>query len=428
MAGPAQLNLWHFHPGVQAAEWAIDGASLSLLIATPAAELLRDALIGSADEYAMREFSNERLAQVVAAQFGALLGQAMPLIALVLLPVLVGMGVSAAVVFAFMSEEERAALGKALPIWFRENSVMLSDPAVVELVRRAVMSADDFVGGVLRLPPGMVDMLGDDGLKILGLQATAVTVIAIGNSAGALDETGISVARSGKTEPTTPAVGWAQRADRIPEGKAQVRIDRYSEPGQPDRFEVYLGGTQDGSFVAGTETSDMTSNLSSIAGRKSGAYKVAAAAMAAAGINPNSPVMFTGYSQGGLVAAQLAASKEFNTHGLFTIGAPAGQVHVPSDISYMAIQHTDDLVPAAGGDWKSATPVLVTRYVFEGRAVPTDVMLPAHQLNEYRHTAMLVDADDGRRVAVARAAFDKFTEGSTRAESTDYIGKRVGLG
>ena len=52
--------------------------------------------------------------------------------------------------------------------------------------------------------------------------------------------------------------------------------------------------------------------------------------MALAGITAGSAVVFTGYSQGGLIAARLAASGDYHTTGLYTLGGPAGQVPVPA--------------------------------------------------------------------------------------------------
>jgi len=168
----------------------------------------------------------------------------------------------------------------------------------------------------------------------------------------------------------------------------------------------------------------MTSNMNAVAGREAGSYRAVTAAMASAGITPSSPVMFTGYSQGGLIAAELAASGDFDTRGLFTLGAPAAQVEVPTSIPWVALEHTDDIVPAVGGSWASADPVLVRRELFYGRPVSTEQMLPAHQLDGYRETAALVDASHETRVVSALAAFDSFGDGTTSADSTLYTGVR----
>jgi pimeloyl-ACP methyl ester carboxylesterase len=147
-------------------------------------------------------------------------------------------------------------------------------------------------------------------------------------------------------------------------------------------------------------------------------------AMADAGVTSASPVLFTGYSQGGLIAAELAASGDYDTRGLYTLGAPAAQVEVPSSIPWVALEHSDDIVPAVGGSWASADPVLVRRQLFADKPVSTEVLFPAHQLSGYRETAALVDASHETRVVSALACFDRFGDGTTRVDSTLYRGVR----
>jgi hypothetical protein len=424
LVGFPQLNSLPSPASALAAERAMDDAAAALARAAPSAERLHVALIASADAYGLGEKAAERLAQEVAARFGALLGLFLPAIALEVLPALLGIGVGVAIGIALLPPEKRAALFRALPDWLRGKSVMLTDPMVVQLVRLTVMSADDFGGGLLHLPPELVHALGDEGLGMVGLAASSSVVVGVAGARGALAESAVSVTRAGAAVPVTRAESYSDRAARIPQGTAQVRIDRYSQPGEPDRFEVYIGGTRDFSLEPGTEPWDMTSNMNAVAGREAGSYRAVTEAMADAGVTSSSPVLFTGYSQGGLIAAELAASGDFDTRGLYTLGAPAAQVDVPTGIPWVALEHTDDIVPAVGGSWASSDPVLVRRELFDGRVVPTDVLFPAHQLAGYRETAALVDASHERRVVTTLDAFDSFGDGTTSVDSTLYRGVR----
>lgn len=424
LVGVTQLNSLASPTSAVAAERAMDDAAAALASATPSAERLHVALIVSANAYGLGERAAERLAQEVAARFGAMLGMFLPAIALELLPALLGIGVGVAIGLALLPPDKRAALFRALPDWLHGKSVMLTDPKVVQLVRLTVMSTDDFGGGLLHLPPELVHALGDEGLGIVGLATSSSMLVAVAGTRGVLAETAVSVTQSGTTLRATRAESYSDRAARVPQGTAQVRIDRYSQPGEPDRFEVYIGGTRDFSLEPGVEPWDMTSNLNAVAGREAGSYRAVAQAMTDAGITSSSPVLFTGYSQGGLIAAELAASGDFDARGLYTLGAPAAQVDVPSSIPWVAIEHTDDIVPAVGGSWATADPVLVRRELFDGRPVSTDVLLPAHQLAGYRETAALVDASHETRVVTALAAFDGFGDGATTVDSTLYKGVR----
>lgn len=409
-----------------AAEKALDDAASALDRASHSAVRLHDALLLSAGAYGAVDGSLEEVSTRLAARVGNLFGLALPAIALLLLPSVIGIGVSGAIGFAILTPQQRRGLAATLPGWFRKNSGALSDPRVVQLVRLAVMSADDVGGGVLRLPPDLVPMLGDEGIGVLGLGSSAGMIVAASHPAGALAETAVSVTRLGRTTLVSPASGYADRASRVPEGAAQVRIERYRQRDKPDRFEVYIGGTRDFSPIPRTEPWDMTSNVDAIAGIDAGSTRVAREAMASAGVTASTPVIFTGYSQGGLVAADLAASGSFDTKGLYTLGAPAAQVAVPPSIPWVAIEHTDDLVPAVGGTWASADPVLVRRELFAGRPVDTSVAFPAHQLDAYRQTAALADGSGERRLVASVTGFESFGEGATSVESTLYRGRRVG--
>lgn len=406
-----------------AAERDIQGAIATIGATRSKLEQLSAALELSAERYGEAEDALGRLGQQVAAGAGYLFGLALPTIALVLLPAAVGLAGGAASGFALLSADTRRALGAALPVWFRRNSQALSTPGVVEAVRLSVMSADDVGAGVLRVPPDLAHLIGDEGLGLVGLGTSASVAVGVAGRFGALRETGVSVERAAPAA-ASPAVTFAERASRIPEGEAQVRIDRYRSAGEADRFEVYIGGTRDFSAVAGTEPWDMTSNVAGIAGQDAGSYRAVQEAMAAAGVSADSPVVFTGYSQGGLVAAQLAASGAYNADGLFTLGAPAAQVPVPASVPWLAVEHTDDIVPALGGTWASADPVLARREFFAGTPVDTSVAFPAHQLSAYRQTAALVDASGETRVERTLGALNAAESGST-VESTLYTATRV---
>lgn len=278
---------------------------------------------------------------------------------------------------------------------------------------------------MIRLPEPLGQLLGDEGLGILGVGSSAAVLVGAAGSAGVLRETPVTVTAASMKKGPPPPQNFEERAQRIPTGEDQIRIDRYSEPGRPDRFEVYLGGTIDGSVVAGGEPWDMTSNLNAVAGGAAGSLAATEQAMALAGIDPSTPVTFSGYSQGGLLAATLAASGDYDTRGLFTLGGPAGQVEVPHDIPYVAIEHADDLVPATGGIWKSSDPLLVTRTVYAGQADAGDAFFPAHELSNYRETARLADASDEQRLVAARNTLQQFSRGADSVQSSYFHAVRV---
>ncbi|GAB3040746.1 hypothetical protein GCM10027052_22550 [Parafrigoribacterium mesophilum] len=407
-----------------AAERAIDAADAGLIRCAGASARLARSLDQAADRYAFAETFAARAAQCLAALFGYDLGFFLPLLALMALPAASAVGSALALKLATMSEAQRRAVVSGLTHWAASHKALLSDPQVVELVRLTAMSADDVGAGALHVPFGLSHLLGDEGLGILGLDTSAATVAGLAAPFGALRETPVTVRRVGTVRGGTVATNVEERAGRIPTHGSQVRIDRISAPGQADRFEVYLAGTSDFSLTPGTQAWDMTSNISAVAGTGAGSYRAAQQAMALAGITPASTVVFTGYSQGGLVAARLAASGEYRTAGLITLGGPVGQIPVPGAVPYVALEHREDLVPATGGTFTSSQPVLVRRSLFDGQPPVSPLVFPAHELSRYRETAHLVDASDDPRLTAALRSINGPSRTGATVTSMFYLASR----
>lgn len=243
------------------------------------------------------------------------------------------------------------------------------------------------------------------------MQTTALLLAGLGGVAGLgqakhLKETAVSVRPSSySSRPVTAPSGVGELIDRIPgsaEGEAQIRLERYSDKAAPGgasgRWILYLGGAIDLGVLPGDESFDMTSNLYATAGLDAGSLRAATTALNQAGVQPGDPVLAVGYSQGGLLAAQLERGGEFNVQGVLTVGAPIGQLAMK--VPTAAIAHTEDLAPALGGldTTTSDDRILVRRSTFSGREMPMDHALPAHALTEYRATATMVEASEEPRI------------------------------
>jgi hypothetical protein len=74
-------------------------------------------------------------------------------------------------------------------------------------------------------------------------------------------------------------------------------------------------------------------------------------AMKNAGIPQNAPVVLTGFSQGGIMAANLASDPSFpyKPIGVVTNGSPIDSFTVPSHVPVYAFQHATDVVPMLDG-------------------------------------------------------------------------------
>ncbi|HWR86693.1 MAG TPA: hypothetical protein VN200_11920 [Rhodoglobus sp.] len=298
-------------------------------------------------------------------------------------------------------------------------------PLVVGTARELVNQAGVAGMGALQVPAGVAAALGAAGL---GTPLAATALRSMGAPFETLRETPVRLTQTAALPTTTPPAGIAQRFQRIPDTDqtdgAQVVIERYEVPGEPDRFQVMVGATVTFSPHADDEPWDLTSNVAAVGGSDAGSLQAVRLAMHEAGIEPASPVQFTGFSQGGVVAARLAGSGEWNTQGVLAFGGPTGGVDLPTDVPVVLVEHTDDIVPALGGPQLNDEAVVVRREVFTGgMPMPTDKAMPAHHGEYYAETAALADAD--ARLAETIASLDAFTAGTTAVTSTAYAFERV---
>ena len=406
--GMADLTLVDAPLSSLTAERAMDDAERSLRHACDRVTALVASLGVASQAYGLAERGAEAFARQLSSVIAFGIGRALPLMLPFLMPVVAGVaGVGLAIALSPRRDEAMAALSE----WMLRNSAVVSDPTFVSILRMVVSGIDDVGLGAVGAQPQLAQLLGEEGLGIVGLATAARVVFGLANGAGALQESSVSVNRVGAERATEAPRGWHDRAARIPEGEVPIRIDRYSAPGEADRFEVYVAGTQDFSPVAGSDPFDMTSNIAGVAGLDSGSERAVRQAMQQAGIGPDNPVVLSGHSQGGLVAASIAASGEYNVTGLFTLGAPVADIDVPNEVAWIAVEHDDDMVAALGGNWRSNDAVVVHRRVYDGEP-ELDLFAPAHRRDKYVDTATLIDGSTDRRLTAISSHLD-FAEGTT---------------
>lgn len=245
----------------------------------------------------------------------------------------------------------------------------------------------------------------------------------------ALDETPVAATRvDGASAPIAAAPsGFGDLAQRIPpakEGEPQLRVERYTMPDGEVRWIVYVTGTIDWSLVPGDEPWDDTSNVVGVAGGSAGSTRAALLALQQAGWKPGEAVLPVGHSQGGLVATAIATSGLAPVPMLVTFGSPTAGVAVPRGMVDVAVEHSDDPVPALGG---SARPLIDPRLLVR-ETTPAAAQrapgLPAHSMVGYGQTAAEMDASSDPRLVDARATLERFTGGGA-AEVTMWRGERV---
>lgn len=318
---------------------------------------------------------------------------------------------------------EKGGIPKASP-FVKEHNYLINNAVSVGVIRTLAQSAGPFVLGMAGAPPWVPQIPGTGSFE-----TGAKGVIALGRSLDLFEETSVTLVETKQLPVVAPPRDYVDRLARVPyadDGSGpQVMIEKYAVPGKPDRFAVYIGGTATFSPVATTEPWDMTSNMFNAAGAESGSVASVRLAMQAAGVDENSPVQFTGYSQGGGTAARLAASGMYNTQGLTTFGGPTGQVPLPDGFPTVLVEHSDDPVPALGGEQDNANAVLVRRDVFGGQDVPQAYAVPSHHIEWYLQTARLMDESGSPQLDSTMARLDDFTAGATLQSSTAYTFERT---
>ena len=176
---------------------------------------------------------------------------------------------------------------------------------------------------------------------------------------------------------------------------------------------VDIRGTQ--SFAIGQSgPQDMTTNLQGVAGMASDQLDAIMEAMDAAGISPEEAVEFAGHSQGGIMAAQLAADPavraRYNVVSVVTAGSPTATV-APSDVPVLSYENSGDIVPGLDGNATRGDNVTTVRFHdYEAVAHPEDPVPSSHSaplyVDEIRSTldAARASSDPGLSALAAAEA------------------------
>jgi hypothetical protein len=321
-----------------------------------------------------------------------------------------------------------AALAQGLQNYLKLHGRILTNPGTVAIVRELASVADGFGAGFMLVPPPLAAAL--DSERITGVSSSSNGLVAIGRGVGLFEPSGETVKKTGSFEFGAPPTSLLERAESFPAPESdpngeQIRIDRYIEPGKPDRFDVYIAGTVTFDPTTHEEPFDLTSALNGVGGQSSASYQAVVSAMHGAGVTSASPVVLNGYSQGGLLASQLAGSGAFNVKGVVTFGAPSAQVAIPASVPVLTVRNAEDLVPATSGYDVNPNAVIVERPLFASSPVPSDLAVPAHHLVYYQQTAAVVDQACSSEVRGVLDPLNRFGAGATRVDSTLWVATRV---
>lgn len=195
---------------------------------------------------------------------------------------------------------------------------------------------------------------------------------------------------------------------------SRVRIVQVPQPDGSSAWIAQIPGTQEWSPHAGTNPFDLTGDLHLMGGDTTTAMRsvrrALESAMAEAGVPAGQPVLLSGHSQGGIVAAALAASpsfrRRFHVTRVVTSGAPIARFAIPPSVRVLSLEHEQDIVPRLEGQ---ANPDRAT-WVTVHRDVSGEVHDPiaAHDRTLYAETARDTEASTDPSLVAWRRGEERF--------------------
>jgi pimeloyl-ACP methyl ester carboxylesterase len=205
-----------------------------------------------------------------------------------------------------------------------------------------------------------------------------------------------------------------------------VTIQRIDRPDGARSWVVAVPGTQSAA-VAGPNPFDMRTNLELVGGVPDGVSEAVERAMVLAGIGADEPVLLAGHSQGGMVAASLAATLagRYDVRAVLTAGSPDLRPRVPPGAQVLRLERATDGVPVLDGDPSPRDRPAVTT-VTDPRAVGP--LMRAHELTGYVAMAREAEralADDPSMAAWRAAADDVLGPPGSRSTTTQYAVRRL---
>lgn len=237
-------------------------------------------------------------------------------------------------------------------------------------------------------------------LRVLGDAAEPWGLLSDAGQARVLQE---PAPRAGAAAPTSMAelaLGQLNVSDDDYPG--HVRVIEVPQPGGGSAWVVLISGTQAWDPRAGSNPHDVTTDVRQMARESTvlaaGVEQALAQAQAESGRDTSQdPVLLSGHSLGGIVAAGLASSPAFATQHrvthVVTMGSPVARMPVPRDVQVLSLEHHQDPVPRLEGrlnpDRRSW--VTVTRDL-RGDSDHVATGTGAHATEEYVETAAAVDS------------------------------------
>ncbi len=209
-----------------------------------------------------------------------------------------------------------------------------------------------------------------------------------------------------------------QLTSRLIDKSGNIRIEGYqTENGRV--LVVYLPGTANWNPVGNGSAFDLQSNLELIGDHENtNSVRAAKVAIEQFGVRPTDNLILVGYSQGGMIASELAEAGN-NVSGVVTIGSPVSNSNFVADLPVLSLEHSNDIVPAFSGstnpmteNWSTATRHL--------NLAPGENISAAHEIGNYVQTAKMADESTDTGLARVKNRILEQLEGATPLETREF--------
>ncbi|GAB3568983.1 hypothetical protein [Spelaeicoccus albus] len=304
-------------------------------------------------------------------------------------------------------------------------------------ISQMIAVAPGFVDGLIGMPPPGPDVPGfpSEPPWPHDTPSLARLALALGAPLGLLRPTDVRV-RPSRGRVPAPANGPTDLSDLFARTDAQsdprpghIRIERVAT-GSGHAYIVEIPATQDWSPRAGSMPTDLTTNVTGMAARRSAMERAVADALARVpGLKRGDPIMLVGYSQGGITAAGLASDpafrRKYSVKSIVSVGAPIADFPIPRDVRVLAVEHDRDVVPNLDG----ADNPDRTHWTTVTRRLPRtgDGAAGAHAAAKYARTIDMIRRSPPPAVAAWLAANAGFFGGG-KSTSFDFTPTRVPAG
>ncbi|MDR1393618.1 MAG: alpha/beta fold hydrolase [Bifidobacteriaceae bacterium] len=300
-------------------------------------------------------------------------------------------------------------------------------PSLAELLRERHPEVRAVLGTVV-LPPFV---LATPSTTKVARGTTKILAMGFGDGLGTTINRGVSKQERAQAGVEEIALRLQALSNSRDQDSTKIMVSKVVATGGDISWLVLIPGTSDPTgFGDGPNPANMSANLRAVAGDTNAIGSATAAALRAAGAKKGEPVVLAGHSQGGIVSAQLATDKTFNSKvnvaGVLTFGSPVSEMTPPHGQQWLSIEHVQDAIPALSGtNQHGASHTTVARDL----AVAADPALrqragdtmSAHSLTGYADTGRLIDQSNTASVKTWRNTVAPVLDKNAQVTSTEWV-------